>query len=253
MADVIKVVLTLDDSQLSVASQRVGTTLKQVQTALVDTAKSTRAIDEHFNGLSGKMRDLVATAGLLRFALYDIRDVFGATIGKVVESSAQIEKMTVLMKGLSNATTEQSKALDAIKSRDFVFNLAKNAPFEVNALTDAFVKLKAAGMDPTNGSLQTLVNSVSKFGGSSETLQRASVAIQQMAGKGVISMEELRQQLGEAVPTAMRNMAEGMGLSMAELVKHVSKGEVDSTTALRRMFTVMQFENEGAAEELNKT
>ena len=32
-------------------------------------------------------------------------------------------------------------------------------------------------------------------------------AIQQMSGKGVISMEELRQQLGEAVPDAMRMLA----------------------------------------------
>ena len=253
MADVIKVVLTIDDSQMSVATQRVGSNLRSIQTAMQRTADSTQAIDRHFNGLSGKFRDLIIVGGLLRFAMYDIRDVFSATIGKVIESSAQIERMTVLMKGLSNATTEQGKALDAIQGREFVFAMAKNAPFEVGALTDAFVKLKAAGLDPMDGKLQSLVDSVAKFGGSSEQLKRASVAIQQMAGKGVISMEELRQQLGEAIPTAMRNMAEGMGMSMSELVDHISKGEVGASEALRRMFTVMKFENAGAAEELNET
>lgn len=253
MAETIKIVLTVDDSQVSIASQRVGTNLKQIQRAMQDTADSTKRIDQHFTGLSGKFRDLVATAGLLRFALYDIRDVFGATIGKVVESSAQIERMTKLMEGLSTATSAQGKLLDANNNRDFVINFAKNAPFEVKALTDSFVKLKAAGLDPTKGSFETIVNSVSKFGGSSESLQRVSVAIQQMAGKGVISMEELRQQLGEAIPTAMRSMAEGMGLSMGDMVKHISKGEVGSTDALRRMLTVMKFENAGAAEALNQT
>lgn len=251
--DGVKIVLTIDDSQVSLATQRVGSNLQTIQKAFQQTADSTKSIDHHFNGLAGRFRDLIVVGGLLRFALYDIRDVFGATVGKVVESSAQIEKMTVLMKGLSHETNKQAKALDAIKGRDFVFNMAKNAPFEVNALTDSFVKLKSAGLDPVDGTMQTLVDSVSRFGGSSETLKRASVAIQQMAGKGVISMEELRQQLGEAVPTAMQAMATGTGLSMGQLVKHISNGEVEAGNALKRMFTVMKFENEGAAEELNKT
>lgn len=251
--DGVKIVLTIDDSQVSLATQRVGSNMRTIQKSLQDTADSTKKIDHHFNGLAGRFRDLIVVGGLLRFALYDIRDVFGATVGKVIESSAQIEKMTILMKGLSKETDRQAQAMDALKGRDFVFNMAKNAPFEVNALTDSFVKLKAAGLDPMDGTMQTLVDSVSKFGGSSETLKRASVAIQQMAGKGVISMEELRQQLGEAVPTAMQSMATGTGLSMGQLVKHISNGEVEASNALKRMFTVMKFENEGAAEELNKT
>lgn len=251
--DGVKIVLTVDDSQVSLATQRVGSNMRTIQKSLHDTADSTKKIDHHFNGLAGRFRDLIVVGGLLRFALYDIRDVFGATVGRVVESSAQIEKMTILMKGLSRETDRQAKAMNAIKGRDFVFKMAKNAPFEVNALTDSFVKLKAAGLDPMDGTMQTLVDSVSKFGGSSETLKRASVAIQQMAGKGVISMEELRQQLGEAVPTAMQSMATGTGLSMGQLVKHISNGEVEASNALKRMFTVMKFENEGAAEELNKT
>lgn len=251
--DGVKIVLTVDDSQVSLATQRVGSNMRTIQKSLHDTADSTKRIDHHFNGLAGRFRDLIVVGGLLRFALYDIRDVFGATVGKVIESSAQIEKMTILMKGLSKETDKQAQAMDALKGRDFVFKMAKNAPFEVNALTDSFVKLKAAGLDPMDGTMQTLVDSVSKFGGSSETLKRASVAIQQMAGKGVISMEELRQQLGEAVPTAMQSMATGTGLSMGQLVKHISNGEVEASNALKRMFTVMKFENEGAAEELNKT
>lgn len=249
----VKIVLTVDDSQISQATSRVGSNMRTIQTALNKTADSTERIDRHFNGLAGKFRDLILVGGLLRFAFYDIRDLFNVTIGKVIESSAQIEKMTVLMQGLSTATTEQAKALEAIQGREFVFKMAKNAPFEVNALTDSFVKLKSAGMDPLDGTLQTLVDSVSRFGGSSETLKRASVAIQQMSGKGVISMEELRQQLGEAVPTAMRNMATGMGMSMGQLVKNISSGMVGAEDALKRMFTVMKFENAGAAEKLNQT
>ena len=49
-----------------------------------------------------------------------------------------------------------------------------------------------------------------QFGGDSEIpLKRAAIAIQQMSGKGVISMEELRQQLGEAVPYCFCNAVDG--------------------------------------------
>lgn len=71
------------------------------------------------------------------------------------------------------------------------------------------------------------MNTAGKFGKSSEELKRASVAIQQMAGKGVISMEELRQQFGEAVPDAMGMMARAASVSMGDLVA-VSTGTVEA-------------------------
>jgi tape measure domain-containing protein len=249
----IRVVMTLDDKEFSYKVQNSGKLIRELTQTIRSSATSVKNLEDRYTGLGASFSSLIRTGGMLRFFLYDIRDVFGATAGKVIEASAQIEKMTLLMKGLSKATTEQGKALDAIQGREFVFKMAKNAPFEVNALTDAFVKMKSAGLDPMDGKLQTLVDSVAKFGGSSELLKRSSVAIQQMSGKGVISMEELRQQLGEAIPTAMQDMADGAGLSMAELVRHISKGEVESTTALERMFFVMRVRNGDSAKAFADT
>jgi len=101
--------------------------------------------------------------------------------------------------------------------------LAQTTPFDLKSLGDSFLKLKSAGIDPLDGSLKALVDGVAAFGGTSDTLHRASIAIQQMAGKGVISMEELRQQLGEAVPTAMKAMAAGMNMSVQELTQKLSQ------------------------------
>jgi tape measure domain-containing protein len=112
--------------------------------------------------------------------------------------------------------------------RDF----AKDAPFSLKALTDTFVKLKSTGIDPMAGALKGLVDGVAAFGGNDEVLHRASIAIQQMAGKGVIQMEELRQQLGEAMPRAVELMARSMGISTAELIQTVSKGTLDAKSSL---------------------
>jgi tape measure domain-containing protein len=131
--------------------------------------------------------------------------------------------------------------------------MAQNAPFEVKALGDAFVKMKVGGIDPANGSLQALVDSVARFGGNGESLKRAATAIQQMGGKGVISMEELRQQLGEAVPDAMQALATGVGLTMGQLTKEIAKGTVQAAGNLDRMFAVLAVQNRGAAAEMANT
>ncbi|MCC0800176.1 tape measure protein, partial [Klebsiella pneumoniae] len=135
----------------------------------------------------------------------------------------------------------------------YIVNMAKNAPFAMQSLTDSFVKFRSAGLDPTDGSLKALVDSVARFGGDSELLKRAAVAVQQMSGKGVVSMEELRQQLGEAVPNAMKAMADAAGITMGELTKAVSSGTVEAKQALSLMFVGLRAENENAAKDMMQT
>jgi tape measure domain-containing protein len=246
-------VMTLDNKDFSIKTVQAGKVISDLKRSMEQTAASTKAIEDRFNSFGQKFRDITFNISVARFALQDINDILLALPKSVVGASAEIERMTKLLEGLSTQSDEAARKLEAAANVKFVFNMAKNAPFEVTALTDAFVKFKSAGLDPTNGSLQALVDSVARYGGSSEQLKRASVAIQQMAGKGVISMEELRQQLGEAVPNAMQLMADGMGVSMAELVKRISKGEVEARSALTQMTLMMEAVNGGAAQRMMDT
>lgn len=246
----INVVLTLDNGQFTIATQKAGQTIQQLKTSIEQTSRSTEALEQHFTGLGGRFRSVVQTASMLRYAMHDVHDIFMALPGAILKTSGEIEKLTKLMEGMSKESTKAARQAEAMSDVKFVFNMAQNAPFEVKALTDAFVKFKSGGIDPTNGSMMALVNSVAKFGGTTETLHRASIAIQQMSGKGVISMEELRQQLGEAVPNAINLMAEGAGQSVEIFAKKVSDGTVQASMALQNMFTVMTIENAGAASEM---
>ena len=243
----IKVLLTLDNGQFTIQTQKAGQTIQELKRSLDQTATSSQALEKHFTGLGQKFHDVVRTASLMRFAIQDVHDIFLSLPTAVLKSSGEMERMTLLMKGMSKETTEAGKQLDAIKNTKFVFDMAQKNPFDVKTLTDSFVKLKSAGIDPTNGSLQALSDSVARFGGTSDTMHRASIAIQQMAGKGVISMEELRQQLGEAVPNAINLMAQGSGVSLQKFAAMVKQGTVGATTSLQNMFTVMRYENDGAA------
>ena len=254
----IKVGLTLDNNSFKVEMQRAGVLIKQFQQNLDSTSKSIKNIENHTTGFSARMRHAVTTVSLARGALVNLNDLFLGIPRAVAGASGEIERMSKLMEGLAKSSKEvvsgNKTATETAKEwTGFVFDMSKNAPFEVNAITDSFVKLKTAGLDPTDGSLKALVDSVAKYGGSSEQLKRASVAIQQMGGKGVISMEELRQQLGEAVPDAIQLMATGVGMSMKDLVKKISLGQVEANSALDRMFTMMRIKNDGAAQAMMET
>lgn len=159
--------------------------------------------------------------------------------------------MRVMLRGLNKDKVNPGEA--AAQDMQYIVNMAKNAPFAMQALTDSFVKFRSAGLDPTDGSLKALVDSVARFGGDSELLKRAAVAVQQMSGKGVVSMEELRQQLGEAVPNAMKAMADAAGITMGELTKAVSSGTVEAKQALSLMFVGLRAENENAAKDMMQT
>lgn len=249
----ITIDLTLDDRNFSVSVKNAGALLSQLQGELKRTVTATERIDRRMGSLSTSFRHFVMSAAAVRYALMDINDVFLSLPKAILKTTGEFERTLQLMKGLSTAADEAGRIKEAGEAFKYVLNLSKNAPFEIGALTDTFVKLKTGGLDPLDGSLQALVDGTAKFGGNSDVLKRAAIAMQQMGGKGVISMEELRQQLGEAVPTAMASMARGMGLSMAQLAKAIETGTVQSGDALKRMLTVMTLENAGAAQAMMTT
>ena len=203
---------------------------------LDQTQATLNRVENRMRGILATTRDFTVILGQARTALYNLHVVATGWVDAIVRTNAEMERMTFLLANMSDGLTVEERFRDAGDSLDYLFSKAKSAPCSINALTDSFVKMKSSGLDPTKGALDGLTNAVAAFGGTDQVLHRASIAIQQMSGKGVISMEELRQQLGEAVPSAVALMARSMGLSYRELVDKVSKGQVEASTALNKMF-----------------
>lgn len=244
----IRIRLNLDTGGFSGSIRKAGGDLSKFRGSLGQTDKALDRSRKQTRKWGKSLRDVVVTVGQARYALLNLNTVILGLPRSIIKANAELERMKLLMVGLGGgAGTFSESNVKAKESVEGIYAMARRAPFEVGALTDAFVKLKAAGIDPTDGSLQSLVDSVAKFGGTSEQLKRASIAIQQMSGKGVISMEELRQQLGEAVPNAVLLMARALDVSMGELVDKISQGTVEAKSALQAMFSQMAIENSGAA------
>jgi tape measure domain-containing protein len=245
--------LVLDDSGFKTTVRASAAQLKALEAQFASTGQAVQAIEAKLSGVGFTFHNWVTAIGSVKFALMDLNDVFLALPKSIIETSGEIEHLQTTLRGLSTAGTEAGKATDAIFGTKFILALEQEVPFRLTALTDTFVKLKSGGIDPTNGSMVELLGAVAKFGGTSENLKSASLAIQQMAGKGVVSLQELRQQLGQAIPTAAQAMAQGMGLSVAQLTKDITKGMVVSTGAINQMLAVLGNESLGAAAEQMKT
>lgn len=199
------------------------------------------------------LRDTIISFALARDA---IRTLGAVTVGwqkSIVDVNSSMEKSIMLMKNFSRETDSVKATTAAVADVNRLLTKASTSPFSLSAITDAFVKLRVGGVEPVFKSMDTLIDSVAAFGGSGEQLKRAGVAIQQMAGKGVVSMEELRQQLGEAVPTAINAMADGLGTTYQKLVKEISQGKVLSKPAIIAMMQELERSFAGSAGAMMDT
>lgn len=105
----------------------------------------------------------VAGAGMQFRTLATQATFAGAGIGyffkrNFVDTAAQFEKFRTILE-----TTEGSAA-KAEKAMSWISDFAAKTPYELENVTDAFVKLRAYGLDPTNGLLKTLGDTSAAMG-----------------------------------------------------------------------------------------
>lgn len=227
--------------------------LKRFKDMITSSRNPMRQHERQVRGLAASFRHTVVTLGLLREALRTAWHMTGGLVSGVIKVNAEFERLNILLQGMSKGTTEIERAKDATDQFNTVMNMAKTAPFTVRELTNSWVKFKSVGLDPADGSMRSLVDAVARFGGTDDILHRATIAVQQMAGKGVISMEELRQQMGEAVPQSLVLLARGMNMSVRQMVDAISKGQVEAKSALKKLFAEFELTFGGASQRLMET
>jgi tape measure domain-containing protein len=227
------------------AADKLGNSFSLLNAKVKEYENSTSAIEI-----------LKATGGAAMAAHYGlsfVNNTAGELTRSLIQANSALEKTGVLLKGLSQASTESEKIKEVGNSMKFLLDTAKQAPFSLKEISNSFVKMKSVGIGDVEQKVRTLSNAISNFGGDDQSMHRATVAIQQMVSKGVVSMEELRQQLGESVPGAMQAMADGMGVTMQSLIKEISKGKVKAIPAIEGMMAEMESSMAGASARMMNT
>lgn len=114
----------------------------------------------------------------------------------------------------------------------FVKDTANRLGLENLTLAKSYQSLAAATKgttlegEQTRAVFESVVRAMAVLGKGSVETERALVAVQQIASKGTAAMEELRGQLGEALPGALQAAAKGAGITTEQLIEMVSTGKV---------------------------
>jgi tape measure domain-containing protein len=147
---------------------------------------------------------------------------FGAQ--QVLQIASSMESLRA---GLSAVAGDAEKAAQEM---DFIKSVASQSGVDVQSAAQAYLSLAAATKgtavegQATREVFAAVSAAMATAGKSSAETQNALTALAQMAGKGVVSMEELRGQLGEALPGAMNAAAKGLGITTKELIKLTESG-----------------------------
>lgn len=159
-------------------------------------------------------------------------------IGKLKEVARETNRARITLKNVSSSLQEFAT------SERWLTDLGNKYGQSINNLEQSFGKFLAASrgagveIGTVKNIFQGLTQAVSSFGLSSEDANLAFLAVEQMMGKGVVSAEELRRQLGERIPTAMTAMARAVGEqygtdgSVAALQQKLKAGAINSAEVM---------------------
>lgn len=223
------------DRAMVVGQKRIGELERQVREA----TGSLTLMDQVSKGLSSTVGQLIGG-----FAVLDI----GQRIAKgMVEANSGMEKLRL---GLNSIYKDAGLTSTQI---EFLYQVANRAGVSVGELQPEFVKFAASmqganvPLAQSNALFAAVAQSAGTLGLSGDKLSHILDALSQMAAKGTVSMEELRQQLGDSLPGALALTAKGLGITEAELVKLVENGGL----LARDLFPALTSSLTGMSGEVN--
>lgn len=159
-------------------------------------------------------------------------------LNRLKEVARETNRARITLKNVSSSMQEFAS------SERWITDLGNKYGQSINNLEQSFGKFLAASrgagveIDTVKNIFQGLTQAVSSFGLSASDANLAFLAVEQMMGKGVVSAEELRRQLGERIPTAMTAMARAVGEqygtdgSVAALQQKLKAGAINSAEVM---------------------
>lgn len=244
------------DNAFSVVGVRSANAIQQeivdIQQALMKLAANTKTTGAEFdrafasgtarieklkselNGTSGAVGGVSKSAGVAIGMMKQLAAAYGG-----MELAQQFILATMALENNIRALKAVTgSAQGAALEMNFMRTTADRLGVNVNDLTKTYIGFLAATKgtsiegERARAVFTSVSNALGQIGASSYQTERAFTAITQMASKGVVSMEEMRQQLGEALPGAFTAAAKGMGVTTAELTKMIASGTLLTTDFL---------------------
>lgn len=194
-------------------------------------AAGQRRIEALKNSLNDTAEAATKTAGVTKYVTDGFKQL-GAAYGtfelakRFLDANIQLESMRRTLAITTGSTQEAARQIE------FLRDTANRSGVAVGEISESYkrfaVSMQQAGISAqtTESVFAAVTRATGLMGQGSERAALALEALSQMAGKGTVSMEELRQQLGDSLPGALKVAADGMGLSVKQLTKMTEAGQI---------------------------
>ena len=165
-----------------------------------------------------------------------------------LKTAGELEQNTIAFRTMLGSAERATDHL--AKLRDF----AMRTPFQFTDLVLASKRLQALGFTAAEvlPTLKAVGNATAALGTGAEGIQRITLALGQMAAKGKVQAEEMRQ-LAEAGIPAWQILAKTLNTDVAGAMKLVEKRAVDSATAIPAILAGINQRFAGLMDEQSKT
>lgn len=188
--------------------------------------------------LTGKLKEadsaashLEGTMNVLTGALEALGVTFG--IYKLVEFGNEVIDIGAKMESLNNVVKYTSlNAQDAAKNHEFLQHMIRDYKLPIVETTEGFSQFNAALMgsalqgEPARKVFEGVSTAVTALHLNAGQANQVFLALNQMVSKGTVQAQELKLQLGNALPGAFQLAAKAMGMTTAEFTKQVESGNV---------------------------
>lgn len=119
---------------------------------------------------------------------------------------------------------------------DDLMTFAKTTPYSYESLVEADMIMQTFGMttDKAKTSLEAIANAIAATGGSSSDLEQIATVFGKISASGKISNNEIQQLVTAKIP-ALNIIGNQLGMTIGDLQKSISKGEVTSEQAIEML------------------
>lgn len=174
-------------------------------------------------GLSGLIAQLGVAAGLTQS----------------VQNAMKLEGIETSINFATGGVEKGGQALDFVRQQSD--RLGLNYMSALHAYRNFAGAVKGTKLEGDMNEIFTAVSEGSAVMRLSEhETEGVMYAISQMASKGIVSAEELRQQLGERLPGAIGMASKAMGMTQQEFNKALESGQITAEQFLPRLAAVMR-------------
>lgn len=226
---------------------------RELDAAMKQGAGTIKALERDLRAATGAVtlmdrasRLLNSTVGQVA-AFLSLQEVARGTARAFYETVSGVQALQAGLKAVYGSAGTAASQIETLKAA------ANTSGLKVLDLSAAFTKFSASThaanipLETSNELFTELTRVSGLLGLSSAKAEQALEAVSQMASKGTVSLEELRQQLGDALPGATSLAAKGLGLTTQELFKMVEAGALPANVfipALTKALKTLEGTNE---------